>query len=101
MVAFQTIVIGMCSGISRSLVGYIKNLPKDNVDNNIDWNKAIPSLIVGGAIGIYSALQGISLLSAEGILTSMGITYIAGEAWSFIVTTYKNKKLLNAPKKKK
>jgi len=94
MIPFGTILVGLGSGLSRALVGYVKNLPDSTKDNSIDWVKAAPALIVGAGIGIYGAVAGIDLMTAEAFLASTGVTYLVGEIYNTIYKAIVAKKLV-------
>ena len=98
MIPVGTILVGLGSGLSRALVGYVKNLPDSSKGNSIDWVKAAPALIVGMGIGVYGAVTGADFMTAEAFLASTGVTYLVGEVYNAIYKAIVAKKLVASPK---
>lgn len=104
---YIAILIGLGAGIVSAFIGYVKNLPKES-SNQIDWLKALPSLILGAVAGIYAGYMGIDLISAQAIVITAGTVALTNQVVSFISNWIKSKKLnpINVgapikPKKKK
>lgn len=82
-----TIGKGVLVGLGASIVGYAKSLPSGE---SLDWMKATPTLVIGAIVGAVSAYKGIGLDSAEALIASFGIVFLANSLWSTFLK-WKNK----------
>lgn len=98
-----TILTGLCTALSKSVIGWFKNSIEDGVIQEVEWKQLGISVLV--TTGIYFvAYYG---LNAAGVdyteLISIGAAFIISSIWDSVKKRLnaKNKIVITATKKKK
>jgi hypothetical protein len=94
---YLTILSGLGAGIATAAIGYIKNMPDKE---GFDWVKVIPTIVIGGIVGVIGAVANVTVDTATGMAASFGVVAFVNQGWSALVKWWNNRKTKTATKKK-
>lgn len=78
---------GALIGAGHAVIGYIKSATTED----IDWQKAVPTVAIGAVVGGIASAMSIDIASAEAIAATYGVTAAVNAIWIAISKKYFNK----------